>query len=553
VVVSRESAALALRLVSGTSPDTDLIDVMMSLFDGHDIPAMWWDRPNRWPGFYPAHGVNRQLAVEAHLMGAVTAGVYPFKGVTPWCRCDRRAHVCAGLGTRYLCIDLDAKNGETDIEARTRRVLAVCWRLGLLPVVFSSRSGNGSHIYLFLSRAISTREAFDAGKAIAALSDITDRCDVIPSAEHRTGLGTLHALPLGSQAAAGGGNLYDSNLRPVPRAHVVSTLRWADQVRTPAGAVESLARGELDDIIVDAAISQDGVAIIRRGSAQRELRYSRATPLLSKRDERVLKAMRNKHPQFRQALATPAHKWVGRRSSRDAYLVNYMRRQGISAAGVVRALIDLPGTKAAERGEDYAWALIESQTQDELVFPHLAGQRLRPAAAKKQRAEAAWAPWDARLAPPLRYGDTLSPWWRTDVQAKLQDHRSKADAIVLAYLVDRYYRGPICRRMFFCGQRTLGKALDMPARSAGRTAARVSERFPEVLRVVNGVPHPTLRIARGYYVPERRHRDRLDWNLEPVRYEQGMLVCSHDPGCASGDCGHRPQHATARLGGALPY
>lgn len=522
---------------------------MLSLFDGHDISAMWWERVNRRTGFYPAHGVTKSLAFEAHLLGAVTAGAYPFRGVTPWCRCAARAHTCDGLGTRYLLLDLDAKAGERDTEARTRNVLRVCWRIGLMPVVFSSRSGNGSHIFVFLDRSVTTRDAFDAGKTLAAMAGITSRVDVIPSAEHRTGLGTLHALPFSPLAQAGGGVLFDSHLRPVPRGQVVATLRWADQVRSPASVVEALAAGDIQPEQHHIEVEKAQAGARRR---RRIVRYSRETPLLSKRDAAILQAMRAKHPQFRRALATPSERWKGKRSSRDSYLAGYMRRQGISPAGVVRALMELPDTKAAERGEDYAWALVESRARDEVSVPTLAGQPLTPRPARQQRETQPWAPWAARLSPPLTYGETGSPWWREGVQARLKGARSRLDGIVLAYLVDRYYRGPIRRRMFFCGRRELGRRLRLPASTTSAVVGRLAERFPDVLRVVDGVPHPRLRLARGFYVPEAAHEDRISWYLRPVRSDQGMLVCEHARS-ASGNGGGGPEYASSRGSDELPF
>jgi hypothetical protein len=522
---------------------------MLDLFDGHDTPSMWWEQQNRRHGFYKAIGVTKRLAFEAHLLGAVTAGTYPFRGVTPWCRCEPKRHVCDGAGCRYLCIDLDAKNGETDIGSRVRSVLSVCWPIGLTPVVFSSRSGKGAHVFVFLDDTVTTRAAHEAGRCIAEAAGVSDRCDVIPSAEHYAGFGTLHALPFGPLAKPGGGVMFDSHLRPVPRSNVLGLLRWANAQRSPAHVIEALAGG---GIKLD--IKPDDRGLSRRRPRAHRKSYSRTTPLLSKRDAETLKAMRAKHPQFKVALATPPEKWKGHRSSRDSYLAGYMRRQGMSAAGVVRALMELPGTKAGTRGEDYAWALIEMQAEDELTEVRFAGQTLRPAAAKQQRQAEPWTPWDARVAPPLTYGETQSPWWREGVQSILKNRRSKIDGIVLAYLIDRYYRGRMQRRMFFCGRRELGRALRIPGTTAGRVVRRLAEDFPDVLRVVPGVPHPKLRLASGYYVPERAHRDSLSWYQgRPVRLHQGMLVCKQNARRIARDRSHQSQHALASVGGELPF
>lgn len=545
-MAARDSAALVLQAVAGRRVDPELLDLMLDLFDGHDVPAMWWEAPRRRAGFYKSTGIGKRLAFEAHLLGAITAGAYPFRGVTPWCKCPDRRHTCDGAGCRYICLDLDAKRGENDITDRVRRVLAVCWRIGLVPVVFSSRSGKGAHVYIFLDRTVPTRSAHLAGRMIADAALVPDRCDVIPSAEHFAGFGTLHALPFGPLAKAGGGVMFDSHLRPIQRANVIGHLRWAHENRSPAHVVEGLACGG-----VELGVAESPTVVKLR---RKRVRYSRGTPLLSKRDTRILRSMRARHPQFRIALSTPPNKWRGQRSSRDSYLAGYMRRQGMSPAGVVRALMELPDTKASERGEDYAWALVEMHVEDELTAPRLAGEPLRPAAAKKQRQEQPWTPWDARVCPPRAYDKIESPWWREDVQGKLKRKRSKLDAIVLAYLVDRYFRGRIVRRMFFCGRRELGRALRIAPSTAGRIVGRIADDFPDVVRVVDGVPHPNLRLACGFYVPERTHRDSLDWYLRrPVRSHQGMLLCEDHARRSARHRSNQLEHAGSGVGGELPF
>jgi len=497
-----------LQAIAHRTTEPGLLDILLSLFAGHDIPALYWARGRR-PGFYKSPGMSRRLVFEAHLLGAVMVGSYPFRGVTPWCGCAEHSHSCDGVGASYLCLDLDAHGGESDTSERCRRVMSVCWRLGLLPVVFSSRSGVGAHVYLFLNEHVSTRDANAAGKAIARLAGITSRCDVIPSAEHPRGMGTLHALPLSPMSDPGGGVLFDSHLRPVvDRGVVVSLLRWANENRSPVSVVRDLAQGLVS--MTPLAPAQTRLSI----KVKRKL-IVRGSPTLA--DEKLLKAMRLLHPQFRRALSVPPKKWRGKRSGRDAYLVGYMRRQGMTAAGVVAAMMSLPGTKAAERGEDYAWELVSTQAEtdwDEFV---LAGQRLKPAKAKLQRQRSPWAPWDARVAPPKSYVAGPNPWWRQDVQARLKKSRGRADAILLAYLIDRYHRGPIERRMYYASQRGLARKLGYPATTMGTAARRLGKRFSDVLRVVPGVSHPTLRIANGYYVPENRHNDPLDWYLAPTR------------------------------------
>jgi hypothetical protein len=513
--------------------------VFLDLFDGHDIPAMYWAQGRR-PGFYQSPGMNRALTFEAHLLGAVLAGSYPFRGVRPGCGCSARAHSCDGRGCTYLCLDLDAHKGESDVEARCRRLLVVAWRAGMLPVVFSSRSGRGAHVYVFFTAPVPTRVAHEAGVALARAASILDRCDVIPSAEHQAGLGTLHALPCSPMAEPGGGVLYDSNLSPVAdEARMVSMLRWADTNRTPAHVIEDVATGARK-LVQSAATAY----VLNPSPAVGVVAFTARVPFdraaePTEADEMLLRTMRALHPQFRRALATPAGAWKGRRSSRDSYLVAYMRRQGMTAAGVVAAMCALPGTKAQERGPSYAWTLVETQVRPRAPEERLAGQKLTAPEARVMREMCPWSPWDVRVPPPQRYGESENPWWRAGVQERIHASRSTKDGIVLGHLIDRYYRGPIKRRMFFASQRMLGKRLGFPAQTVGVAVQRLAERFPDVLRVVFGVSHPTLRVANGYYVPERGHLDAVSWYVAPGRCSQRTLYS------APSDRGLRPRNGSA--------
>ena len=525
-----------------------LLDVFLRLFNGHDIPALFWARERR-PGFYKSPGINRSLIYEAHLLGAVLAGSYPFKGVALRCDCKRNHHVCDGHGSNYLCIDLDAKRGETDMEERIRNLLTVCWRAGLLPVVFASRSGNGAHVYVFLDAVVTTREAFRAVKVLTSAAGITDRVDIIPSGEHYKGFGTLHALPLSPMSEEGGGHLFDSNLRPVfDMRTVVGLLQWADMNRSASSLVRRLASGEVTPPALPGAV-------VRRPRAPKVVNREKKA---KKADRDLLKMMRLRHPQFRAAIATAPEKWRGKRSSRDAYLVGYMRRQGMGDAGIVEALLDIPKTKAAERGSDYAWDLVAAvATWEPAPKLILAGQILRAAQAKAMRLECPWGPWAARQAPPLSYDGVASPWWRDGVQERVRRARSRVDGILLAYLIDRYYRGPVQRRLYYASQRGLAKELGFPARTLSAATCRLAERFPDVLRTVAGVSHPRLRIAHGFYVPEACHKDRLDWYLAPGRGKRGTLPCTDhvSQNLAPRDGGNRPvvserSHSTSHPVGA---
>jgi hypothetical protein len=256
--------------------------------------------------------------------------------------------------------------------------------------------------------------------------------------------------------------------------------------------------------------------------------------------------IRKSHPQFRRALSTPPEAWKGKRSSRDAYLVSYMRRQGMSPAGIVAAMCELPQTKASERGADYAWSLLEAQGRRPQYVVPLAGESMGVAEAKAMRATCPWAPWAVRVPPPQQYDAAMNPWWSPLVQERLAGARSGLDGILLAHLIDRYYRGPVRRRMFYASQRGLGKVLGYPPRTIGIAVHRLGDRFPEVLRVVPGVSHPTLRIATGFYVPERGHLDSINWYVAPGRSRQGTLYSPReDRGVSPGNSGSQPPDAPA--------
>lgn len=506
----------ALQSTAHQQAPAGLVDAFLDLFDGHDIPAVRYASGRR-PGFYKAPRIAKRLAFESHALGAMIAGAYPFRGVTPWCGCTKRKHTCDGNGARYFLLDLDAHQGESDTFERVSSVLGVAWRLGLTPVVFASRGGNGAHVFVFLDQSVTTRVAHAAGRNLARLAGITSRCDVIPSAEHQAGFGTLHALPLSPMTTAqGGGVMFDSSLRPLALPQAISLMQWADQHRAPAGIAVNLAEARVD------IPARDGIEPIRLSTPTSTIK--RETPKLTSADKKLIAEMQRVHPQFKRAVATSADVWDGKRSSRDAYLVGFLRRQGLKPAAVVAAMRGIVGTKAKQRSDDYVWRLIETQAAAVSIDIKLAGQRLPKGQAKRQRKACSWAPWDARVAPPQSYAGIQSPWWSESVQAALGASKGPADGIVAAYLIDRYYRGDVRRRGFYASCRGIGKALHLAPRTVGSAVGRLRKRIPGALRVVPGVPHPQLRIANGFYVPERGHKDRIDWYIGPGRRNQPTLL-----------------------------
>jgi len=503
-----DSLAYAVQSTAHRQAPTGMVSAMLDLFDGHSVPALHYIEGRR-PGFYKADRITKPLAFEAHALGSLIAGAYPFRGVTPWCACAKRAHTCDGDGARYFLLDLDAHGGEEDTFERVSAVLGIAWRIGLTPLVFASRGGRGAHIFIFLDAPVTTRVANAAGKNLAQLAGIHSRCDIIPSAEHQAGFGTLHALPLSPLSEhKGGGVMFDSNMRPLPLVRAISLMEWGHKHRSPAGIAVNLAEARVGEL------SLAGETPIRLRKLTVPTPIKRTKPVLSKADEETLAEMYLRHPQFRKVLSMSSDDWKGKRSSRDAYLVGYLRRQGLKPAAVVAAMMSIPGTKVATRGDDYVWRLIENQLSTSVEFTvKLAGEPLKTMQAKRQRQTCPWAPWDARVAPPKSYGGVTSSWWSTDTQRALKASGSRSDALVSAYLIDRYYRGPISRRMYFASCAQVGKTLKLSARTVGSSVQRLRARIPAALRVVPGVAHAHLRLANGFYVPERAHRDQCNWHI----------------------------------------
>jgi hypothetical protein len=106
-----------------------------------------------------------------------------------------------------------------------------------------------------------------------------------------------------------------------------------------------------------------------------------------------------------------------------------------------------------------------------------------------------------RQIPTRMYGDTPNPFWRGDVQTRLRAtaRRRLWEAIALAHLIDLWFvrQG---RRQFFYGCRGLSESLGIPRSSAARTVRDLARDFPDVLGVVQGVPHAVLRIADAFNV-----------------------------------------------------
>lgn len=527
--------------MAGRRADPDLLGACLDLFKGHPVPAL-----RGGIGWHPAPRTTRRMAYAAHLTGATTAGSYPFRGVPmSSCSCAPRSHICGGLGCDYLCIDLDDHDGRGGMFGMVSDTMSACREEGLNPLAFTSSSGTGAHVYVFFDSTVSTAHAHALGAELARRGGARGRSDIIPSAAHATGFGTLHALPLSpSSVSRGGGLLLDDRCIPIrDQGAIVDALREAHWTRgqAPELTVKDVARG--NPLVEERAI----VAKPRR------------------RDWIILDAMRRHHPQFKRALATPGDSWEGGRSARDAHLAAMMLRQGMRPLAVAQALTGrLSGTKASERGLPYAVSVVQACRPTERLVER------RDLAGTKRRSVRGATPWVDRRPPPLDYGDVRNPWWDATVQDRLRASRTRArDGVVLAYLIDRWFSGRIERRQYYAGTREIGRALGFPSSTVAATVRRLMERYPDVLRVTPGVPHPRLRLATAFDVVGVGSTDKLLWYLEAGQSEAPPLCClmereemngrdcdsgnrpdSHagNPGLARRDVGAGHEHRAARDG-----
>lgn len=513
--------------MGGQTPDPDVLAACLDLFKGHPVPALW--SRGTW---HPAPRTSRRTAFRAHLLGVARAGSYPFLGVPEGsCGCGKRQHECDGFGADYFCLDIDDHDGVGDMPELTGRALVAVRSAGLRPLTFTSQSGTGSHVFVFLDRKLPTRQVHAAARALARGAGVSARCDVLPSAQHATGYGTLHALPLHPQARdRGGGILLDERLRPVEGVAAVGAMRDAHYCRSPSAALHL----PLKMTGADAVPAEETEASSDNPVPWKQIRNPdspRSAADLSS-DAAILRMMQRRHPQFRRALQVEAG-WKGGRSARDAILAGQMLRQGMSPRGVAEALVSLPGTKASVRGIEYALALVAGHTRR---LSESEAQLAGVMRAAQRRA----TPWVNREPPPLDYGGERNPWWEPDVQRRLRASRTgRVDRVVLAYIIDRWFRGAIRRRMYFAGHRTLADALGMPASTVSAAVRRIAAKYRDVVRVVSGVPHPKLRLATAFDVVGARSDDVISWYITDLRAGQshGQAVSSMETEERDG-CGH---------------
>ncbi len=244
-------------LLNSDSPVIEKIRLFRSLFHGREdvYPIMWQNKTTLKVGYIPAcknewmSGLcnkfrvkcsdcpNRELApltdqvIQNHLEGKITAGVYPLL----------RDDTCY-----FLAIDFDKQSWMEDIAA----FCETCYGLGIHVSLERSRSGNGGHVWIFFSEAVSASMARNLGCYLVTRTmsrhhqlgmDSYDRLfpnqDTVP----KGGFGNLIALPLQKVPSEKGNTLFlDDNFKPYPD-------QWSY-----LASIKRVTKSTLDDIVRDA-------------------------------------------------------------------------------------------------------------------------------------------------------------------------------------------------------------------------------------------------------------------------------------------------------------
>jgi len=157
----------------------------------------------------PQPGVQetRQRALEKHLQGHHTVGVYPLLvDGTCW----------------FLALDFDARTWRADVRA----VRDACTHLAVPVYVEKSRSGQGAHIWLFFSEPVRAEDARALGRLLLAQAKQArpslalgsfDRMFPSQDSIPQGGFGNLIALPLQRAPRDLGNSVFlDQNLEPFP-------------------------------------------------------------------------------------------------------------------------------------------------------------------------------------------------------------------------------------------------------------------------------------------------------------------------------------------------
>src|SRR5215470_18924988 len=206
------SAANASKSGTDVSTPEGKINLFRSLFRGReDVYAVRWEGKDGKSGYSPAaamdwRAINAARAedrkrvarktrvllplttevIRQHLTGKHTVGIYPLlPDETCW----------------FLAVDFDKKSWMADSAA----FLQTCCRFHVPAIVERSRSGNGSHVWMFFDRPVLAADARKLGCALLTLTmqkrqeiglDSYDRLFPSQDTLPKGGFGNLIALPL---------------------------------------------------------------------------------------------------------------------------------------------------------------------------------------------------------------------------------------------------------------------------------------------------------------------------------------------------------------------
>ncbi|WP_153721947.1 DEAD/DEAH box helicase [Sporosarcina cascadiensis] len=185
-------------LVTNESDRLEKVRLFREFFQGRpDVFAKRFVSDDGTPGYRPALENQTYLplsdqAVYDHLSGKYTVGVYPLL----------KDHSC-----RFLAVDFDKGNWQEDVLS-----FAITCRKALVPYsIERSRSGNGAHVWIFFSEALSASLARKLGKSlieqtrIRTSSRLSSFDRLFPSQDFlasANSMGNLIALPLQPHARA---------------------------------------------------------------------------------------------------------------------------------------------------------------------------------------------------------------------------------------------------------------------------------------------------------------------------------------------------------------
>jgi superfamily II DNA or RNA helicase len=178
--------------------------------------------------------------VRGHLQGRQVVGIYPLLAdETCW----------------LLAIDLDGESWPADVAA-LRRAAA---RIGVLPAVERSRSGEGAHLWFFFASPVSATEARELGELLLTHAmadspslgmDSYDRLFPSQGTMPTGGFGNLIALPLQHAARQNGNSLFvDERCEPY-------VDQWAFLDSLPRISPDLLAR-----VLAEARVTGDLLAV----------------------------------------------------------------------------------------------------------------------------------------------------------------------------------------------------------------------------------------------------------------------------------------------------